>query len=85
MPEYWPLLTAVAPLVYVVYLLLMAAALRRCGVASADIARWALRQAERQRFADLIRVVHRGHRPLPTLGEHPSTSSDTPVPTVVAD
>lgn len=39
------------------YLILMAAALAACGVPRAEIAKWALRQADRQRFADLIRAA----------------------------
>ena len=39
------------------YLLLMAGVLRICGVAKADIAKWVLHQAGRQRFTDLIRAA----------------------------
>lgn len=51
-PQIWPL---AALLAYPVYLLMMTIVLRVSGVSKADTAAWALRQAERQRFLDLIR------------------------------
>lgn len=53
--------------VYVVYLLLMAAFLALCGVQRAEIAKWALKQADRQRLIDLIRAA----RDLPKGGDPP--------------
>jgi hypothetical protein len=62
-------------LAYPVYILLMAGALRLCGVEKAEIAKWALKQAERQRLTDLIRAA----RGLPSArtprGELDATSS----------
>lgn len=52
----WPLLS-LAVIAYPVYLLFMAGVLRICGVERAEIAKWALRQAGRQRFIDLIRAA----------------------------
>lgn len=49
-------------LAYPPYLLLMAFVLRTVGVDRKEIARWALRQADRQRLIDLIRAV-RGTQP----------------------
>ena len=43
--------------VYFVYLLGMAAFLAICGVPRVEIARWALKQADRQRLSDLIRAA----------------------------
>lgn len=44
----------VIPLAYPVYVLLMAGVLHLCGVKKTEIAKWALKQAGRQRFTDLI-------------------------------
>jgi hypothetical protein len=44
-------------LAYPVYALLMASVLAVCGVKRSEIAKWALKQADRQRLADLIRVA----------------------------
>jgi hypothetical protein len=44
-------------LAYPAYVLIMAFVLRLCGVSRAEIAKWALKQADRQRLADLIRAV----------------------------
>jgi hypothetical protein len=41
------------------YLLLMALVLAACGVSRQDIAKWALRQADRQRVSDLVRAARR--------------------------
>jgi hypothetical protein len=43
--------------VYVLYLLGMAGFLAICGVPRAEIAKWALKQADRQRLTDLIRAA----------------------------
>lgn len=51
MPDF---LYVVGPLAYPIYVLLMAGVLRLCGVRKQDVAAWALRQAGRQRFRDLI-------------------------------
>lgn len=48
-------------LVYPLYVLLMAVVLRAVGVERQKIAKWALRQADRQRFTDLIRAVRGVH------------------------
>ncbi|MDG6104700.1 hypothetical protein Daura_05890 [Dactylosporangium aurantiacum] len=42
---------------YPVYVLMMALVLKICGVERGDIAKWALRQADRQRLTDLIRAA----------------------------
>jgi hypothetical protein len=44
-------------LAYPLYVLLMAGALRVCGVERAEIAKWALKQSGRQRLTDLIRAA----------------------------
>jgi hypothetical protein len=36
----------------------MAGVLAICGVSRAEIAKWALRQADRHRFLDLVRAAH---------------------------
>jgi hypothetical protein len=41
-------------LAYPAYILLMAGVLRLCGVPKSAVAKWALRQAGRQRLRDLI-------------------------------
>ena len=51
------LLPLVVLLAYPVYILLMAGVLRVCGVPKGDIAKWALKQADRQRLIDLIRAA----------------------------
>lgn len=43
--------------VYVLYLLAMASFLALCGVSREEIAKWALKQAGRQRLTDLIRAA----------------------------
>lgn len=43
--------------VYVAYVLVMAGVLAICGVSRPEIAKWALKQADRQRFAELIRAA----------------------------
>jgi CRISPR/Cas system-associated protein Cas7 (RAMP superfamily) len=55
---------------YPMYVWLMSFVLRRCGVPQKEIAKWALRQADRQRFADLIRAA-RGLPVLPVDAESP--------------
>ena len=42
---------------YPAYVLMMALVLKICGVERGDIAKWALRQADRQRVIDLIRAA----------------------------
>lgn len=51
MVDVWYVVALVA---YPVYILIMAAVLRLCGVPKHDVAKWALRQAGRQRLRDLI-------------------------------
>lgn len=43
--------------VYVLYLLTLAGFLAICGVPRAEIAKWALKQADRQRLTDLIQAA----------------------------
>jgi hypothetical protein len=43
--------------VYVLYLLAMAGFLAICGVSRTEIAKWALKQADRQRLTNLIRAA----------------------------
>lgn len=43
--------------VYVAYVLVMAGVLAICGVSRVEIAKWALKQADRQRFTELIRAT----------------------------
>lgn len=52
-----PFAPALLLLAYPIYLLLMAAVLAMCGVTRKDIAKWALKQADRQRITDLIRAA----------------------------
>jgi hypothetical protein len=52
-----PLLPLALLFAYPFCVLLMAGALRVCGVEKSEIAKWALRQAERQRLADLVRAA----------------------------
>ena len=59
--------------VYVLYLLGMAGFLAICGVPRAEIAKWALKQADRQRLTDLIRAA----RGLPA-GERASGDQNGP-------
>jgi len=61
-----------APLAYPIYLLLMAGVMRICGVAKADIAKWVLHQAGRQRFLDLVHAARR----LPELPGAPAAERD---------
>ena len=48
---------------YPIYVLLMAAVLAICGVPRADIGKWALRQADRQRLTDLILAAREVRKP----------------------
>jgi hypothetical protein len=59
--------------VYVLYLLAMAAFLAICGVPRPEIAKWAMKQAGRQRLTDLIRAA----RGLPA-GEEASVDWNAP-------
>ncbi|HET8641271.1 MAG TPA: hypothetical protein VFM37_05000 [Pseudonocardiaceae bacterium] len=65
----WETVAVLAALfgVYVLYLLLMAAFLAVCGVPRAEIAKWAVKQAGRQRLTDLVRAA----RGLPRGGGPP--------------
>lgn len=75
MSGYLPLLSIAALLAYPVYILVMAGVLRLCGVEKAEIAKWALRQADRQRFTDLISAA-RGFladKAPPELGRTPES------------
>ena len=65
----WETVVVLAALlgVYFIYLMLMAVFLALCGVPRAEIARWALKQADRQRLTDLIRAA----RGLPKGGDPP--------------
>ena len=56
-----PWTVLLSTLLYPFYLLEMASVLARCGVDRRDIAKWALRQADRQRFADMIRAARGSH------------------------
>jgi hypothetical protein len=55
----WTSLAVLAAIlgVYVLYLLALAGFLAICGVARAEIAKWALKQTDRQRLTDLIRAA----------------------------
>lgn len=53
----WPVGALALLLAYPVYVLLMGAVLAMCGVTREEIAKWALRQADRQRVIDLIRAA----------------------------
>jgi hypothetical protein len=44
-------------LAYPVYVLLMAGVLAVCGVSRKEIAKWALKQADRHRFLDMVRAA----------------------------
>jgi hypothetical protein len=55
----WLLATLLALLAYPLYVLLMAGVLRACGVPRPKVAKWALRQAGRQRLVDLLRAAWR--------------------------
>jgi hypothetical protein len=73
--ETWQVVTGLLFLfAYPLYILVMAGVLRVCGVAKQDISKWALRQAGRQRFADLIRAA----RGLPD--EKPNELPGAPAP-----
>lgn len=68
-------------LMYPVYILLMAGVLRLCGVEKAEIAKWALKQAGRQRFTDLLTAA-RGLLPdkaPPSLGRTPESPATRPL------
>jgi hypothetical protein len=63
-----PLMPVIVILAYPVYVLLMAAVLRICGVSPEDVAKWALKQADRHRVVELIRVAQRRRVPVPRGG-----------------
>jgi hypothetical protein len=50
-------------LTYPTYVLLMSAVLSACGVPREDVAKWALRQADRQRLTDLVHAARGGSQP----------------------
>lgn len=54
-----PAAAVVLLLAYPARVLVMAGVLAICGVPRKDIAKWALRQADRQPVADLVRSVRR--------------------------
>lgn len=64
-----PTVVIVAVFSYPAYLLIMACVLGVCGVPRKEIAKWALRQAERQRMADLVRSWRR--QPVDSLRRQP--------------
>ena len=55
-----PTMALLALFSYPAYLLVMACVLGACGVPRKDVAKWALRQADRQRVADLVRSWRHG-------------------------
>ncbi len=61
MAEIWHLLqwAVLAPFFYVAYVLLMAGVLAICGASRDEIKKWALKQADRQRFTDLVSAWRR--------------------------
>jgi hypothetical protein len=67
----WALLVML--LAYPVYVLLMAFVLAICGVKRSEIAKWALKQAGRHRFLDLIRAA----RGLPPATAEPPTDGSS--------
>lgn len=66
MVESWHLVSVALLLAYPLYILLMAGVLRLCGVSKQDTAAWALKQAGRHRFLDLIAAA-RGPKVLPSV------------------
>ncbi|GAA1854278.1 hypothetical protein GCM10009687_21430 [Asanoa iriomotensis] len=60
-----PLTPVMAAFAYPCYLLLMAAVLRIIGVRRQDIAAWALKQADRRRLLDFVRVARRQRPSIP--------------------
>jgi hypothetical protein len=70
---------AAALLAYPIYVLLMAGVLAICGVSRKDIAKWALRQADRHRVVDLVRAA-RGLRLPPATAPTSAPAERAPVP-----
>ncbi len=70
----------VALIAFPMLILLMASVLRRCGVSEADIAKWALRQADRNRFVGLIRAARDVAPSLEPPAELPSSADSTERP-----
>lgn len=66
-----PLAVVLLFLLYPVYLLIMAGVLRLCGVEKQEIAKWALRQAGRQRFIDLLQATRGGPNSTSTASRRP--------------
>jgi hypothetical protein len=58
-PEFWPWLLI---FLYPLHLLLMSTVLRVIGVPKEEVAKWALKHADRQRLTDLIKAA-RNHLP----------------------
>jgi hypothetical protein len=52
-----PAASAMLILGYPLYVLVMATVLRICGVTRQEVAKWALKQADRHRIADLVRAA----------------------------
>jgi hypothetical protein len=59
-------------LLYPMYVLIMAGVLAVCVVPRREIAKWALKQADRQRFTDLLRAAGK----LPPLEPPPDSKSE---------
>ena len=55
-----PMMAIVTVFSYPAYVLIMAGVLGACGVPRKEIAKWALRQADRRRITDLVRSLRRG-------------------------
>jgi hypothetical protein len=74
MPPWAPLFVILAGPVYV---LVMAGVLAVCGVKRSDIAKWALRQADRQRMRDLMSAAKELRTPA-VAGKSPAPEVRTP-------
>ncbi|PRY31919.1 hypothetical protein [Pseudosporangium ferrugineum] len=55
-----PVAAIILLLSYPAFVLIMAGVLRMCGVSRDEIAKWALRQAYRQRVTDFVHSIRRG-------------------------
>jgi hypothetical protein len=69
-------------LAYPIYLLLMAGVLAVCGVSRKDIAKWALRQADRQRLTDLIRAARSQRDAAASVEDEGAPHADTSQPLI---
>jgi hypothetical protein len=67
----WLWILALLILFYPSYLLVMGWVLRLCGVPRDEIASWALRQAGRQRFLDLLRATRGASDPTSSASRRP--------------